>query len=439
MDAEKFLNVRVHPKVRYIKLLQWRSLVRIGLLNVVTRIHEHTHLTQQISSLHATILDVKRDLAQLESELEKKKQSSNNSDEYASARSSAFRKKTVSFSSTATSVSYQTAREFMSTDSDVASIKSDNDNASIKSDTDNISIRSSNDTDYFSPDEDDDEFFDLSPANSEGQINGKDESTTEDWGSLSQEDDELTLTEELGAIPSLLCRVDQLLDGTQEQQQNAYNTLKHMESENKQNPQFLWRFAKATRNMAAIASKQGNTVEQKTLIFKAYEHIEKALPLDGNSADIHKWYAILAGARGEYLGVKERVKTGTVFKHHIDLALQLQPQDATLHHLLGRFCYEVSHLSWIERRAAAALFGEVPASSYEEALEHFMAAENYKSTAWKENRLYVAKCYIQLANYKETYTWLQKASVAPIVTPDDEIVQKEIEENLQKYATIPEL
>merc|ERR1711962_1198978 len=104
--------------------------------------------------------------------------------------------------------------------------------------------------------------------------------------------------------------------------------------------------------MSAIAAKLGNSKEQKKMVFEAFEYIEQALALDENSADIHKWYAILSGARGEYLGVKERVKSGTVFKHHIDLALALQPEDATLHHLLGRFCYEVSHLSWIERRAA---------------------------------------------------------------------------------------
>lgn len=57
--------------------------------------------------------------------------------EVSATRSSPYRKKTVSFSST-TSGSYKTAREY------------DSDNRAT-------------DTDYFSPDEDDDEFFDLSP------------------------------------------------------------------------------------------------------------------------------------------------------------------------------------------------------------------------------------------------------------------------------------
>lgn len=50
----------------------------------------------------------------------------------------------------------------------------------------------------------------------------------------------------------------------------------------------------------------------------------------------------MSGARGEFLGTSERIASGRVFKKHIDEALAISPNDATLHHLLGRFCYEVS-------------------------------------------------------------------------------------------------
>lgn len=40
--------------------------VGAGLAYVINRVNEHTHLTQQISSLHETILQVRRDLASLE-------------------------------------------------------------------------------------------------------------------------------------------------------------------------------------------------------------------------------------------------------------------------------------------------------------------------------------------------------------------------------------
>lgn len=76
-------------------------------------------------------------------------------------------------------------------------------------------------------------------------------------------------------------------------------------------------------------------------IFSAYDYAAKALELDDENANVHKWYGILAGAKGEFLSIKERIQNGKLFKLHIDKALQLKPKDATLHHLLGRFCYEV--------------------------------------------------------------------------------------------------
>lgn len=76
-------------------------------------------------------------------------------------------------------------------------------------------------------------------------------------------------------------------------------------------------------------------------VIAAYDYAAQALQLDEESADVHKWFGILAGAKGEFLSVKERIHNGKLFKTHIDQALQIKPKDATLHHLLGRFCYEV--------------------------------------------------------------------------------------------------
>lgn len=42
--------------------------------------------------------------------------------------------------------------------------------------------------------------------------------------------------------------------------------------------------------------------------------------------------------------MREKIEDGYVFKQHVDKALALRPDDPSLHHLLGRFKYEVSVL-----------------------------------------------------------------------------------------------
>ncbi|XP_047477853.1 regulator of microtubule dynamics protein 1-like [Penaeus chinensis] len=396
MSGSKSFTFNVSSKVAVATALGAGVVVGAGLAYVINRVNEHTHLTQQISSLHETILQVRRDLASLETEV-------------SATRVSPFRKKTVSFSST-TSGSYKTAREY------------DSDNRAT-------------DTDYFSPDEDDDEFFDLSPEDGSVLISYGDSSYAppadiERISPVSLEDDE--------DFQLFLHKIDQLLEGGSEDQSEAYSMLKNKEHENSRNAEFLWRLAKATRNMAVIQEKLGVTEEKEQLINEAYEYAACALQLCQDSADVHKWYAILAGARGEYMGMKDRIESGNVFKEHIDKALQINPKDSTLHHLLGRFCFEVSQLTWLERKVAKTIFGNVPSSTFSEALHHFMAAEELRPTGWKENRLFIAKCNIQLGNFSVASTWLKQAADSPFITPDDEIVQKEVLELQGKCSSYPE-
>ncbi|RXG53812.1 Regulator of microtubule dynamics protein 2 [Armadillidium vulgare] len=100
----------------------------------------------------------------------------------------------------------------------------------------------------------------------------------------------------------------------------------------------------------------------------------------------------------------------------------------------GRFCYEVSSLTWIEKKLATALYGEIPCSSYEEALEHFIAADELKQMNWKENKFYVAKCYFKIFNCEKGKSWLQRALDAPTVNADDELINKEILEMMKEFS-----
>lgn len=63
-------------------------------------------------------------------------------------------------------------------------------------------------------------------------------------------------------------------------------------------------------------------------------------------ADAHKWMAILVGARSDLQPIKERIQDGQLFKHHVDIAISIDPADSSLHHMVGRFCYEVAGLKW---------------------------------------------------------------------------------------------
>lgn len=95
----------------------------------------------------------------------------------------------------------------------------------------------------------------------------------------------------------------------------------------------------------------------KIFIFPGINACEKLLNI--SNAHLHKWYAILVGVYGEFLPIAEKIKNGYRFKEHVMKALEISPNDADLHHLLGRFKYEVANLSWIERKVYILWFNSI--------------------------------------------------------------------------------
>lgn len=139
------------------------------------------------------------------------------------------------------------------------------------------------------------------------------------------------------------------------------------------------------------------------------EATTEALSLNADSSETHKWHAILIGSRSDFQAMKDRISDGHLFKKHVDIAIRLNPKDASLHHMLGRFAYEVAGLKWYERKAAAAFYGEPPSATYHDAMAHFKEAEKLAKKDWKENRLFIAKCHIALGDYESGVSWLENA------------------------------
>ena len=198
-------------------------------------------------------------------------------------------------------------------------------------------------------------------------------------------------------VSQLFETVDGYMEGKAKLQKLAYEILTEKDEPPLcENGEFLWRLCKSTYLMAVAFGLQGNQTMKQELIFRAVDHGQRAIEKNDSSSEAHKWFAIALGSRGEYLGIKEKILDGFEFKKHIDRASELAPQDHTIRHLLGRFCYEVAELSWWERKMAATLFADPPIANMEEARDHFTAAENLKPDGWIENRQFLAKCCINL-------------------------------------------
>jgi regulator of microtubule dynamics protein 3 len=68
--------------------------------------------------------------------------------------------------------------------------------------------------------------------------------------------------------------------------------------------------------------------------------------------------------------MKDKIASAFKVKEFCDRANQLLPlspdgtplKDGTLQHLLGRWCFRIASVSWIERKLAKAIIAELPDS-----------------------------------------------------------------------------
>lgn len=157
------------------------------------------------------------------------------------------------------------------------------------------------------------------------------------------------------------------------------------------NDEILWRRARAEWEVVKLL-KVGKEATER--VKEALDLVNRALELNEYNSNAHRWKAIISNGYAEKLGMKEQFGNLPTMKYHLDRALELDPSDGTACTLLGIWHMELQGLSWIQRRFAATFLGSIPSTSYEEALQHFLRAEEVAPRAWVRNLFLIAKAYL---------------------------------------------
>eukprot|EP00041_Stephanoeca_diplocostata_P029667 m.883265 g.883265 ORF g.883265 m.883265 type:complete len:392 (+) comp23605_c0_seq2:62-1237(+) len=172
-------------------------------------------------------------------------------------------------------------------------------------------------------------------------------------------------------------------------------------------------FHKATKGGELIDGPASSNIsdEDKAKMQAELEHgIEFAKAAGDDCWQGHKWIAIFSGILSKFDPIKQKILRAHEYKTHILRAIELNPQDPSCHYLYGRWSFEVAGTSWLTRKAAAALFAEVPSASYEDCLLEFREAHRVSNgNFWRSNSVYIAKCYLKLNEVDKARFWLEKA------------------------------
>ncbi|XP_053192840.1 regulator of microtubule dynamics protein 3 [Scomber japonicus] len=259
------------------------------------------------------------------------------------------------------------------------------------------------------------------------QEDSQEEEVEEERGLEEEDEDEeegrLQLVTEVpsGELALLLAQSDILHTGDASLKAEGFQLLLDNRAEYGDSREFLWRLARAYNDMYESAKDKQ---EKKNYAQQGREEAELALKKNGLSAECHKWFAMLTGLTSQHDSMHSKLKSSHILKEHLDRAIALRDDDPMCFYLLGRWCYEVTTLDWLEKKAAAALYQTPPNSTLHDALENFLKAEELSPGFSKTVRFYIAKCHQELGNISEATNWTELAVKMPSNTNDDEETSK---------------
>lgn len=253
----------------------------------------------------------------------------------------------------------------------------------------------------------DDEFYDCSDS----------ESATEDT--------DIRISEAKTELDLLLTEIDKLMDD--DFKIEIYNKLQALAKAQSNNVDIIWRFLRYSYKYSKYTSDV-NT--KKAAIWEGIAVGEGAL--SSRDPNLYKWYTILIGVQTDFVSTANRIKGAYKFKEYLTVTLEMTPDDPELYHLLGRLQYELASATWIEKKIAQTVFGEIPHGTYQEALDNFLKTESLKPNL--ENELYIGKVYIALSMYEEAVKYLQDVVSTPSYKHEDEDIIKEATKLLRKYS-----
>ncbi|XP_010880621.1 regulator of microtubule dynamics protein 3 [Esox lucius] len=245
-----------------------------------------------------------------------------------------------------------------------------------------------------------------------------------------EDEDKEEVLEVMAEVPSgelalLLAQSDILHTGDDKLKAEGFRLLLANKQEYGDSNEFLWRLARAYSDMYdSTEDKQ----EKKLYAEQGREEAEFALKKNGLNAECHKWFAVLTALTSQYESMHGKLKSSHILKEHLDQAIAHRDDDPLCFYLLGRWCYDVSTLDWLERKAAAALYDKPPMSTLHDALENFLKAEELNPGFSKTVRLYIAMCHKELGNLSEAKNWAKLAlKMARDSTEDENSAKLEAE------------
>ena len=194
------------------------------------------------------------------------------------------------------------------------------------------------------------------------------------------------------------------------------------------NVDLLVRIARQYRHLMSDTSSKKEKLRLGNI---SLEFAGRAATLAPNNAEAQLSPAISYGKMLPYMGSKDQVNASPRIKAAVDRTLQLDPNNDTAWHMLGRWNRVLANIGAVKRVLAKALYGDLPVTTNEAAEKCLL-----KAIAINPNRLMhyieLGRIYAQMGRKEEARKFIEKGLAMPNKDHDDPEMKEIGQETLKK-------
>lgn len=185
------------------------------------------------------------------------------------------------------------------------------------------------------------------------------------------------------------------------------NRFKHSD-----NIEVQWRIARSLYKLSQEEHTYPTHI-RKEMITEAYDLLFTANDFEPNP-NIYKWMAIVLDTKSGFDGLDKRVLAYPQVKILLKKAIKMNPDDSTCYYILGKWCFDMSHMNWVQRMFTKVMFGPVPDTSLQEAYDYLLRSYQIKQDNYYIPIMYMLGeiCY-RLKQYFRAEFYLKSATVLP--------------------------
>jgi tetratricopeptide (TPR) repeat protein len=197
-------------------------------------------------------------------------------------------------------------------------------------------------------------------------------------------------------------------------------------------PANLYALVKCSELCSRIGKRQANKATMYDYYKGAVIYAETALKVNPSSSDANCVMAIAQGRIALSKSGKEKIAASKDIKRYAELAIKNDAANFKAWHVLGRWHYEVSNLSGLERAVAKVFYGGIPAASLKEAIKAFEKAK-VLDPLFVLNYYELARAYKRNDEKQKAISTLNFMLTLGSRTEDDDQIKKDGRDLLKKW------